>query len=310
MSGRDPKQVILDAALSVFAEFGFEGATIGQILARAGVSNGALFHHFSSKEAIAEALYLRGIASYQAGLAEVLARHRGARAARAAVKAVVHHHLNWVETNRALARFMYERGRPDWQPAHGDAVRKLNRAALRHVHEWMTPLVRAGVIRDLPLTVLSAFINGPAHFIARRWLSGLITTRPTSFSELLGEAAWAAIAAHKPRPSRRLPLEASPAALLEAAALDAARANSSTAVAGHWTVSHLTMIGTSAAKAAPSDSVRIESITMEADGRVAVVELHLVDWEGKPTVRGSAVCVCRAGGASCPQSDVAEPGAA
>jgi hypothetical protein len=47
----------------------------------------------------------------------VLSRHRGAKAARAAVKAAVHHHLNWVETNRDLARFMYERGRPDWQPA-------------------------------------------------------------------------------------------------------------------------------------------------------------------------------------------------
>ena len=199
MSIRDPKQVILDAALASFAEFGFDGTTTGHILARAGISNGALFHHFPTKEAIAEALYLRGIAAYQQGLTEALDRYRTPKAARSAVKAAVYHHLAWVESNRDLAWFMYERGRPDWQPAHGTAIRKLNRAAARHVYDWMTPLVKFGVIRDLPLTVLAAFISGPAHFIARRWLSGLITARPTSFADVLAEAAWAAIALHKPK---------------------------------------------------------------------------------------------------------------
>src|SRR3954471_5997410 len=120
MSKRDPKQLILDTALAVFVEVGFERATTGHILARGGISNGALFHHFPTKDSIAEALYLRGISSYQEGLLAALERHGGRTDnARAAIGAAVHHHLAWVEANRELALFMYERGRPDWQPAHG-----------------------------------------------------------------------------------------------------------------------------------------------------------------------------------------------
>jgi AcrR family transcriptional regulator len=290
MSSRDPKQVILDAALSVFVELGFDRASTGHILARAGISNGALFHHFSSKDAIAEALYLQGMTSYQRGLVQALERHRGTKSARAAVRAAVHHHLAWVEANEDLALFMYERGRPDWQPAHGSAVRQVNRATARHVRDWMTPYVEAGMMRDLPLTVLAAFVNGPAHFIARRWLSGLITARPTSFSDVLADAAWAAIALHRPRPSAPPPARVSLAARIEAAALDAAR-GTSVAASGAWTILQLTMNRSSEAPGSATDSARIEAIKPEAGGRVAMVDVALVDADGDITVRGHAVCV-------------------
>ncbi|NBM21020.1 ScbR family autoregulator-binding transcription factor [Streptomyces sp. GC420] len=45
---------ILTAAASVFDEYGYEGATIGEILARAGVTKGAMYFHFPSKQALAE----------------------------------------------------------------------------------------------------------------------------------------------------------------------------------------------------------------------------------------------------------------
>jgi AcrR family transcriptional regulator len=293
MSGRDPKQIILDAALATFAEFGFEGATTGHILARAGISNGALFHHFPTKDAIAEALYLRGITSYQEGLVDVLEGHRGPKAARAAVKAAVHHHLAWVESNRDLARFMYERGRPDWQPASGIAVRELNRATARHVHDWMTPLIKVGVVRDLPLTVLAAFVNGPAHFIARRWLSGLITARPTTFAEVLADAAWTAIAPHKARPSPAPPPRISPAALIESAALDAARSTPRAATSGDWAIVSLTMVSGPRPAASLAESARAPSIRMEGDGRIATIEVGLVDGDGNIVTRGDVVCVWR-----------------
>jgi AcrR family transcriptional regulator len=291
MSSRDPKQMILDAALAVFVELGFDRASTGHILARAGISNGALFHHFASKDAIAEALYLQGITSYQRGLIQALERHRGAKAAQAAVKAAVHHHLAWVEANEDLALFMYERGRPDWQPAHGNAVRQVNRATARHVRDWITPFVEAGVVRDLPLTVLAAFVNGPAHFIARRWLSGLITARPTSFSGALADAAWAAIASHKPRPSSAPPPRISLAARIEAAALDAARAASSIRASGDWTILHLTINRSSEATASSTDSIKLKSIRTEADGRLAMIEVGLINADGDTTLGGSAVCV-------------------
>lgn len=290
MSSRDPKPVILDAALAVFAKVGFDRATTAQIQARAGISNGALFHHFPSKDAIAEALYLRGIAAYQRGLVQALEQHSGAKAARATIGAAVHHHLAWVEANRDLAWFMYERGRPDWQPAQGTEVRKLNRATATHIRNWMAPLVQAGVVRDLPLTALAALVNGPAHFVARRWLSGLSSARPTSFTSVLADAAWAAIAPHKTRLPPVPRPQVSVSALIETAALDAVDSAASLSAHGAWSVVHLTMNSTSAARA---EAAMVQSIRHDNESRLATVDIDVVDADGGMTARGSAICLWR-----------------
>lgn len=48
--------VILDSAAAVFEERGFNGASLSEILNRAGVTKGALYFHFSSKEDLAKAI--------------------------------------------------------------------------------------------------------------------------------------------------------------------------------------------------------------------------------------------------------------
>ncbi len=302
MSRRDPKQVILDAAMATFAELGFERATTGHILARAGVSNGALFHHFPTKDAIAEALYLRGIAAYQQGLLAALERHRGSDTARAMIKSAVHHHLAWVETNRDLAWFMYERGRPDWQPAHGAAVGKLNRATAVHIRDWLAPLATAGVIRNLPLAVLAACVVGPAHFVARRWLSGMITARPTSFTESLADAAWAALAPGKPRRSPAPPPRVSPAALIEAAAIDAACAQSPATTPEDWSIVQLSMNRSS--PTATPETAQLQSIRLEGNGRIAMVDIELRDANGVAGVRGHVVCLWHTAAIGTPSGEI------
>ncbi|GGV69140.1 ScbR family autoregulator-binding transcription factor [Streptomyces griseoloalbus] len=47
------RRTILKAAAAVFDERGYTSATIGEILERAGVTKGALYFHFSSKEELA-----------------------------------------------------------------------------------------------------------------------------------------------------------------------------------------------------------------------------------------------------------------
>lgn len=50
------RNAILDSAAAVFDERGFAGASLSEILAKAGVTKGALYFHFSSKEELAMAL--------------------------------------------------------------------------------------------------------------------------------------------------------------------------------------------------------------------------------------------------------------
>lgn len=53
------RQAILDAALTVFAERGYEAARLDDVAARAGVAKGTLYLYFKDKEALFEAL-IRG----------------------------------------------------------------------------------------------------------------------------------------------------------------------------------------------------------------------------------------------------------
>ncbi|MFG2296211.1 ScbR family autoregulator-binding transcription factor [Streptomyces sp. NPDC048603] len=48
------RRAILEAAAEVFDERGYEAATIAEILTRAGVTKGALYFHFSSKQMLAQ----------------------------------------------------------------------------------------------------------------------------------------------------------------------------------------------------------------------------------------------------------------
>ncbi|MER7518916.1 ScbR family autoregulator-binding transcription factor [Streptomyces sp. NPDC126499] len=54
--GTRSRQAILEAAAEVFDLRGFEAASTNEILARSGLTRGALYHHFPSKESIAVAL--------------------------------------------------------------------------------------------------------------------------------------------------------------------------------------------------------------------------------------------------------------
>lgn len=47
------RAVILRAAAEVFNEFGYSGASIRRVIDRAGVTQGAMYFHFASKEALA-----------------------------------------------------------------------------------------------------------------------------------------------------------------------------------------------------------------------------------------------------------------
>ncbi|WAX82258.1 ScbR family autoregulator-binding transcription factor [Streptomyces sp. KMM 9044] len=48
------RRTILEAAAAVFAEYGYAAATVADILKTAGVTKGALYFHFDSKEALAK----------------------------------------------------------------------------------------------------------------------------------------------------------------------------------------------------------------------------------------------------------------
>lgn len=57
------RQAILVAAAEVFDEVGYEAATISDVLQRSGVTKGALYFHFASKEELAQAVLAAQVTS-------------------------------------------------------------------------------------------------------------------------------------------------------------------------------------------------------------------------------------------------------
>jgi AcrR family transcriptional regulator len=197
----DTRREILAAALACFAELGYEQTTIARIRERSGVSNGALFHHFPTKEAIADALYVEAIASFQEGLWELLRRRP--RTLRGAVRGTISHQLRWVEENADRARFLYMRGHLAWDSQAGAELQQLNRSLAEAYRDWMAPFVDAGVIRSMSMLVINAIVSGPAHAISGRWLAGQLSSRPHEYLDELADAACAALSGEAVRARRR-----------------------------------------------------------------------------------------------------------
>jgi AcrR family transcriptional regulator len=198
----DTRRRVLDAALQCFLEEGYERTTIARILERGDVSNGSLFHHFASKEAIAEALYVEAISSFQEGLWR-LVRSRP-RSLRAAVRGAIAHQLSWTEQHADLARFVYSRGHLDWESPGAEQVAALNRELADAFRQWLTPLMRAGEVRPLSMLLVTAIVSGPAHAVARRWLAGQLDRSPTEFVDELADAATAGLSGIRARRAGRV----------------------------------------------------------------------------------------------------------
>ena len=57
LRGEDLKQKVLSTALELFSDKGYFNTSVHDIRKAAGVSTGAIYHHFENKEALAKSLY-------------------------------------------------------------------------------------------------------------------------------------------------------------------------------------------------------------------------------------------------------------
>lgn len=65
------RRKILDAAIEVFGEVGYAAAAWGTIIERTGMTKGALYHHFDSKESLASAIIEEGSSTILAAFRNV-----------------------------------------------------------------------------------------------------------------------------------------------------------------------------------------------------------------------------------------------
>lgn len=97
------KEKIERAAIELFAAHGVDGVSIGEVAACAGVSQGALYRHYPSKEALARSLF---VDSYQRIGTELVAICRREHGIAGRIAAMVAHFCRLYDSDAALFRFL------------------------------------------------------------------------------------------------------------------------------------------------------------------------------------------------------------
>ena len=180
------RETIVRAALECAASGNWEATSLHAVRQRAGVSNGSLFHHFPTRQALNAALVAAALEQHQEALLAQLSPDP-----EAAVAAVVRRHLQWVQDDPEVARLLL--------PAPPDVLRaavtapalESNRAFFRSVGTW---LERHGWSGRPELFVVLALWIGPAQEYSRQWLAGPRATALLDVADDLAEGARAALA--------------------------------------------------------------------------------------------------------------------
>lgn len=152
---------ILSAALECFLDKGYQLTTIAQIRAKSGASTGSIYHLFSGKPDIANALILQAIDDWSE------TPDQNTPSIKKSIKASVTSLLTRSLENPGLSQFMDEMRilannddsltalKQTFDADQGDA-KKLYRAA-----------VKAGKVRDIPWPIANALMLGPTYAFLR-----------------------------------------------------------------------------------------------------------------------------------------------
>jgi AcrR family transcriptional regulator len=184
VDGRTVPERLLDTARTLFAEKGFEGASVQDVVTAAGVTKGAMYHYFSSKDDLLYEIYARVLRMQMERLEkfavqELPVEERVRAAATDVVATTVENIASMTIFFRSLHQLSEEK-------------QKEVRRERRRYHETFRDMIvegqRAGVFRaDVSAELAVDYFFGSVHHLPMWWrprgrLSGVEVGR--SFADL------------------------------------------------------------------------------------------------------------------------------
>ena len=185
----DRRRQILDAALACFLEKGYAATSMADIRSRSGASTGSIYHFFSGKGGLAEALLREAVSGWATLSAAAL---DPTAPPEQALKSSVRGLMLWAFEHPAQFRFMEEIR--SLVPADPDfaAVRNLLDEGRTLGAAQYARMAADGAVRNLPFTIAHALMLGPAYAYLRQG-----ETPPPDqarrIADLFAEAAWQAV---------------------------------------------------------------------------------------------------------------------
>src|SRR6186997_2779416 len=107
----ETRERIMQAALQLFHDRGFETTTMRDIASKSGLATGAAYYYFESKDSIVLAFYDEARRAMESRLEEVLAQNRDLRER---IKRLIEVKLEYFEPSRDLLRALSGHTNPDY----------------------------------------------------------------------------------------------------------------------------------------------------------------------------------------------------
>jgi len=149
----ETRRQILETALALFRERGFEETTIRDIAGRAGLSLGAAYYYFNSKEAIVGAYYDYVQAEHLVRSREAFSRAGGLRDR---LRAALHAKIDIMQEDRRLLRALFRYGGDPEHPLSwfGPATREQRQLSVNVFEEALEGERLPADVRDAAPTLL------------------------------------------------------------------------------------------------------------------------------------------------------------
>lgn len=181
------RELILATALRLFGERGFFATSVHDIRRSAGLSIGSIYHHFPSKEAVAQALYDDLVARMTELVASACSEHQTVRdRSRAVAERLCQAAL---ETPELVAFVLHAR--------HHEFLPEAPPVCSTRPFELMQELVRDGIVngelRTMDVIAASLALFGGVIRLIQLALDGVLQRPLTDYLDEVWDAGWRAV---------------------------------------------------------------------------------------------------------------------
>lgn len=182
------RQHILDTALKLFGTNGYFNTSLQDIRRESGLSIGAIYHHFNSKEELARALYQSLLESMDAAIKSAII---GKTSCQDQCKAITTALFQMTEQEPRLMHFLLHAKHREFLP---DEPPICSASPFRAMRDQVRKGIEMGEVRPMdPMVAAACLFGGPIRLIQLK-LDGVFSGSLNDELELVWECAWRGIA--------------------------------------------------------------------------------------------------------------------
>lgn len=158
------------AAQELFLAKGFDGTSVAEISRAAGVSNGALFHQFPTKEELGFAVYTLVRRDFWN---RVMGAMTGPEDPLDGIEAAVRAAFDFQRDEPGSAAFMFDVSGSKWIEQFAQQSQEVHDLISGRGQEWAAPHVAAGRLPPVPPDVFVALASGAPQWMGRMCRIGM-----------------------------------------------------------------------------------------------------------------------------------------